>query len=189
MKKLILLFAILLFATGVEAQSVNSFCDFLTYRHFKYSQTYYLTVEDVQYAIAYDSIKGRTGLYDIDYDILERDLYLYRKDGNKWTIVSDVIKTDYWKIENGVESYDYYKENQEGSSDLKDLLGDIGGYSFIKLTKEGHIYIRMLNFYGVDGVDEVSNHRWIGIILKSQGDGTYRKYSPYNPKIRMKAIT
>lgn len=162
--------------------------EFFPFKYFEHSLTYRFTENNKEYAIAYEAIprtsmeSQKTSLFNSN-DIIERNLYLYRNDGDKWTIVSNVIKTDYWKVVDGVQSYSYYAENQPNTnSDLNKLIGDIG-YSSIEPQK-GFLAIRMLNFYGVVGVDVPYNYRWIDIRLFRQDDGTFS--TKYTPSIAMK---
>lgn len=182
MKKLIGLFMVLLITSNVLAQTVGAdLGEFFPYKYFEYSLTYRFTKNDKEYAVAYEMIPRdsmgmkRTYLLGSN-DILKRNLYLYRNDGDKWTIVSDIIKVDYWKIENGIQSYDYYCDNPQSSierkCDLNELLGDIGGYSSIELNEE-ILKIRMLNFCGIVGVDDEYNCRWDIISLVSNDNGTF----------------
>lgn len=190
MKKLIGLLTILMLTTTVFGQTRGAdLGEFFPFKYFEYSLTYRFTENNKEYAIAYEAIPrtsmgtAKTSLLNSN-DIIERNLYLYRNDGDKWTIVSNIIKTDYWKVVDGVQSYDYYVENPANTnSDINKLIGDIGGYSSIE-PKKGFLAIRMLNFYGVVGVDAPYNYRWTNIRLFRKDDGTFT--TVYTPSIIMK---
>ena len=195
MKKIIGILGILLLTIGVFGQSRGaSMCGFLSQSN-TLPRAYFFVENDVQYGIAYDTKLERTYLEYRESDkndILERTLSLYRLDGEAWTKVSNPIKTDYWKMENGVESYDYHKDNCryniERGCDLNELASCTGiGYSSVE-SKGGVIIIRMLNFSGVVGVDGDYNYHYDTYRLTQQNDGTYISNEMYTPNIKMKAI-
>jgi len=172
MKKLIGILGILLFTASVFGQP--SVCYFLSNTNDDHTYTHRFQYNGEQYAIGYDSRIERTYLLG-DNDILERTLSLYRQDGNTWTRVSNPIRRDYWKSENDVQSYEWYKDNmgyyKGHGGDLNGLLPNVG-YSSVEI-KNGIAVIHMLVFYGIIGVDNDYNYRWDTYKLIPQKDNTY----------------
>ena len=182
MKKLIGIFAILFTITTVFGQTKGAeLGELIPEKFFKYSLKSHFTVDGKQYALAHDSTWLDRTYLSGDNDEIKKSVYLWRKDGSKWSIASmNPIKIDYWKKVDGVESYDYWSDNDstsiERGCDLNELLQDIGGvggYSSVYIRPNGIIKIRLLNFYGTVGVDDEYQYRWDIITLLPQGDDMY----------------
>ena len=177
MKKLIGLFAILFITTGVFGQISFDVTELLPQSHFKYSLKSKFVEDGKQYAIAYDSVWIETSFNPH----LKKDIYLWRKDGNKWTIASDVLRTDYVKYENGVKIYVCWVDNDSSSiernCDLNLLFGDIGGYSYVE-SIDGLLCIRILSFSGIIGNDKY-DYQWSRIWLIPNENGFYERNIGY----------
>lgn len=174
MKKLIGLLTFLFITTGVFGQISYRVTEFSPQRYFKYSLRSEFTYNEKEYALAYDSVWIETSFNPYK----KKDVYLWRKDGNKWTIVSDALRTDYVKEENGEFYYHCWVDNPrsriENNSDLNLLFGDTIDYSSIE-TRNEMIIIEMLSFSGVINVDEFTIHRDTLILLPKE-DGTFQTF-------------
>jgi len=184
MKKIIGLLTILLFTTGVFGQGGGAvLCDFYqpstigdvrfnTSQGYLDSCTYSFWEDDKLYTLSYDSELDASVSWLLrgDNDSLVRHIYLFRLDGDTWHKASNLIKTDYNKVTDGVQSYDYYFKERR---DLNGLIKGIGK-SYVKKHND-IVYIRLLNFYDLNARDDNNGfyYRWDGIILIPQGDGTY----------------
>jgi len=188
MKKLIGLFVILFITTGVFSQISYTVTEFSPQLYFKYSLRSEFTENGKQYALAYDSVWIETAFNPYQ----KKDIYLWRKDDNGWTIVSDALRTDYLKFEDDdygdrVGYYDCWVDNPRNSiergCDLNELLGNDVGYSSIE-SRNGVLFIKILSFSGIVGDDDYEKHS-DRIILVPNEDGTYTTYAP---RIKMKVI-
>ena len=168
----------LFITTGVFGQPSFTVTEFSPQLYFKYSLRSEFTYNEKQYAFAYDSVWIETSFNPYQ----KKNVYLWHNDGEHWTRVSDVLRTDYVKEENGEFIYDCWVDNPrsriENKSDLNMLFGDIVGYSSIEI-EEGVIIIEMLSFSGIIGKDEFTIHRDTLILLPKE-DGTFKTFKSKN---------
>jgi len=170
MKKLIGLLMIMLFSANTFGQMAYGRTELSSQLYFRYSLRSQFTYNGKEYAIAQDSVWIETTFNPHQ----KKDVYLWRKDGNNWTIVTDALRTDYAIYENGVTRYDCWVDNPRNTiHDLNELFGKDKniGYSSVE-TKNGIIYITMLSFTGFWFNDDFEVHSE-EIMLLPKDDGTF----------------
>lgn len=161
MKNLISIFTFLLLTIGVFGQkSGSALCSFnektsieniqFLYEPFQYHDI----VNNKQYMLSYDTAQDYRRLTRCG-DIVKRNIYLFRLDGDTWNKASDIIKTDYRKVTSDcIGSFDY---SYLSIRDVGELLNDkwikknngvTKGY--IKEIDNGIIEIRLLSFFTTD---------------------------------------
>lgn len=159
---------------------------------FEISLTHQFTYDGKEYALGYDSIprnlfdersaidyskrdnnNNRTELYGKN-DIISKNLYLYRHDRDKWVIVSDIIRTDYWKISNWIKSYETYVNNVKYQQNGAENRGKNTYLPFVEIS-DNELLFRLLIFYGTMGKDDPYMYRWEIIKLKLDKNGKYIK--------------
>lgn len=127
------------------------------------------------YVMSYDTIESIDDMFLYgSHDIRKRSVLIYRLDDDGWHSASDIIKTDFWKVSNGIQSYNYHYPKRK---DLSDLIDGIGN-SYIKKLDDGVIEFNLLNFYGSEN-DEVNwKYYWEVILLIPNDNKTYNVLKP-----------
>ena len=113
-------------------------------------RTYSFNVDNKLYVLSYDTTTNYkrylTYLEGVRGDIVERNIYLYCLDNGKWSIVSDLVKTDYMKCDDkGNTAYDFYYPDRvdlTGAIHIKNGLSN----GYVKKLSNGNVEILLLSF-------------------------------------------
>ena len=199
MKKIIGLLVILMFGVNAFGQFAgNVLCDFFDekptvikvideIKNWGYSNqymdlyTYSFKVDNKIYVLSYDTssswnryltyVKGKRG------DVIERNVYLFCVENNTWSLASDIIKTDFRKVDDqGIASYDYYYPKRKNFSDVIRNVKNGVGNGYVKKLDDGSVQILLISFTCSNNNSSDSkyyDYRWDIFILTPNSNGFY----------------
>ena len=136
---------------------------------------YSFVIDNKIYVLSYDTTSP-TYVKKNGYSILERNVYLFCIENNTWKPASDVVKTDFYRVDSqGIASYEYYYPTRVNFSEVVRNVKDGVSNGYVMKLDDGSVQILLVSFTCSNQNQNYSNYdyRWDIFTLTPNGNGFY----------------